>query len=358
MPTPPGQPVSSPPPQFAQILPRVCEDLARQLGGDVRLGPFTYEDRRFSHLLHAQVSCDARAGVPPVFVKIYKAAANPADVAKMRTRVEHDYRSNERAFLHMSRWPGLTTVQPVGFYPEQLAVASEEARGETLLARLERSAAGFPSRATMTELSSALARTGAWLKAYSTLERIETPAPAGAFREYEDIRLKKLVAAPLARFTAHDREQVLAHIERLSAAAGPARLEQTPAHGDLALGNLLVDGDRIVVLDFGMAGRGMPFQDLARVYVLVDLLRTKPQYRASTIRPLLRALVDGFDPGLRSDDPRFRLVLLRHHVNHLVTLSERHERFPAGIYNWFVRREHRRWIAHEVASSSRAVAAV
>jgi hypothetical protein len=43
-------------------------------------------------------------------------------------------------------------------------------------------------------------------------------------------------------------------------------------------------------------------------------------------------------------------MLLRHHVNHLVTLVVRREKFPAAVYNAHLRRLHRRWIAAELLS--------
>jgi hypothetical protein len=82
-------------------------------------------------------------------------------------------------------------------------------------------------------------------------------------------------------------------------------------------------------------------------------MRAKPYFRRPVIRALQKALLRGFDPNLAEDEPLFRLLLLRHHVNHLATLSLRRERFPARAYNAYLRRMHRRWIDCELSSGAR-----
>jgi hypothetical protein len=98
-----------------------------------------------------------------------------------------------------------------------------------------------------------------------------------------------------------------------------------------------------------MTHRGSLMQDISRLYVQLDLMRAKPQFRPTVIRELQDALLRGFDPELTAARPLFRIMLLRHHLNHLVTLVVRREKLPAALYNAHLRAVHRRWIAAEVS---------
>jgi hypothetical protein len=109
-----------------------------------------------------------------------------------------------------------------------------------------------------------------------------------------------------------------------------------------------VSGDRIVVLDFAMTSRGTRLHDLTRLYLQTDLLGAKPQFRRQVLDSALLALLDGYEPGLTTADPLFRLLSLLHRVNHLGTLTLNRARFPASLYNRRLRSIHGRWIAREL----------
>ncbi len=142
---------------------------------------------------------------------------------------------------------------------------------------------------------------------------------------------------------------MLSHVDALGHRAAPEDLREVAVHSDLALGNIIVSGDRIVVLDFAMAKRGTRLHDLTRLAVQLDLLSVKPQFGSRVIRRLQLAVLEGFDPALRMDRPMFRLLTLLHRVNHLTTLSVNRFSPAEAVYNALVRRRHRRWIAAELA---------
>jgi hypothetical protein len=339
------------PEAVAVLLPRVSQDIERVLGpGVVRVTPLSYDDRRFSRLVRAAVSFADGRPATAVYLKIFK-VPRAEDLARMQSRVAHEFATTRRAFEHLSKHPHLGAVYPIACYPEHLAIVTEETPGHTLLSRLVRDAAGFPQEETLTRLDSVLARTGQWIRAFQTMP-VEPAVPANErLADYIDIRLRRLVELPAAKFSAPDRAAVLEHVNRLEQPVGSDR--QVPVHADLAPANVLISGERIVVLDFAMSAVGHPLLDLARLYMQIDLLRIKPRYRSRTIRRIQASLLRGFDPSLDDRAPAFRLRLLRYHVNHLNTLAAATGRFPASAYNSYVRRFHRRWIANEVASADR-----
>jgi hypothetical protein len=107
-----------------------------------------------------------------------------------------------------------------------------------------------------------------------------------------------------------------------------------------------------VVLDFAMVSHDVPLQDVAKVFLQLDLLRVKPLINGRVIRALQEALLEGFEPSLRVDRPLFRLVMLLHRVNHLTGLTVHSAPVAESLYNRVVCHQHRRWIAGELSRSA------
>ena len=342
-----GAVVTQMPTCFEPVLARLRAESALHFNAqDVCLTPVSYEERPFSHLLRLAVRGTGSAGMH-IFVKIFKTKRD-LDASRMRARVVEDFETTLRVHQAMLRWTDLGAVRPIVCYPEHLATVTEQVDGEDLLAHLKRHAAGLPREQTLSRLSGTLNKAGRWVQAFQSTAAHSGQISLDDLREYVDVRLKRLVASPLARFDEGRRSRVLDHLARLGRTVDRGDLAEVIVHGDLAPGNVIVSGDRVVVLDFAMVQRGSVFQDLTRLFFQIDLLISKPQFRPSVIHTLQRALLRGFDADLTPQRPLFRLLLMLHTVNHLTTLSVQPEPFPSNLYNWVLRRRHRRWIEREL----------
>jgi hypothetical protein len=343
------------PARFKPVLAWLGSDSAALLGiPGAQFEAVAYEERPFSYVLKVAVYADGGAAPDRhLFIKIFKAGSSPDDVRRMRERVQSDFEKTRELYDAMSRWPGLGTVRPVAYSIEHLASVTEEAPGETLLAHLQTHAAWLSTDRDAGEPEGTMKRVGAWLRAFQS-----TAPPVGRvsiddLRRYIDIRLERLTSLPLANFTGEDRRRALQRIEQLGAAADPVDLEEVRVHRDLAPGNILVSRDRITVLDFAMSGTGSRLHDLTRLFLQIELVALKPQFRRSVLRRAARALLEGFDTEVTTDRPMFRLLSLLHHVNHLGTLAKSRAPFPVNAYNWHVRRAHRAWIERELRMTER-----
>lgn len=304
--------------------------------------------RPFSHV--ARVSVSAPPSTEPfthLYVKVFKPKADRTG-EQMRARVAHEFDTTRRVYQHFSALDGFTAVRPIACYPERLALATEEVRGETLLGVLEREAAWFPPPERLQRLEQLLARVGNWVAAFQGIAPGDARVSLDELRAYIDLRLARLTARPKAKFHHADREAVLAHTDALWAQLDADDLQEVGVHADLAAGNVLVHGDRVAVIDFAMAHRGSRYHDLARLHLQLELLKAKPRFRQSTVAVLQGALLDGYRPGLTARNPLFRLMLLMHRVNNLSSLSARPFSFPSSLYDAHVRRLHRRWLADEL----------
>lgn len=341
--------------RFRDVLDKLKADPAAvTVSGSLRLQPTRFENRPFSHLLRVAVyEHDSALPRSHLFLKMFKPKAGDESNEKMRLRVVHEFDTLERVQAAMAGLPDIGVVRPVACYPDHLTIVTEEAPGETLLAHLHRHARWVPSAGTLAGLERTMATVGRWVKVFQSAET-GPDVSLQRTREYVDHRLKRLIREPRAKFAASDRERVLLHVDALSEKVAASDLRGVLVHADLAIGNILVSGDRITVLDFAMAHSGSRVHDLGRLFMQLDMLGAKPWFRRSTIRRLQHALLGGFDAALSADNPMFRLALLLHRVNNYATVSLRPGPFPANLYDAHARRLHRKWIDRETLLTTAA----
>jgi aminoglycoside phosphotransferase (APT) family kinase protein len=330
--------------QFAAALSRLQVQGTELLGVDnpaFRVDSFS--NRPFSHIYRIQVgnNADARR----IYVKIFRPRKDTAEEFDfMVRRVRRDYETTRALHAAMSSEAGLGVVRPIACFPEHLALVTAEAPGEMLLRVFERHSHWKTTEAGAKPQIIAARRTGEWLRAFQRTQSAQDLVSIDAVRDYLDFRLRRLVADPQTTFSEHDRRAVLDQFTKRAGEIPPDALRAVPVHGDLAMGNVLVDGSGITVLDLTSVGSGTLYHDLGHLYMQIGLLSAKASLRRTRIAALQRALLDGFQPGLSSAHPLFELMYLQNTVCHLVGLI----RQPAGrgerIYNWWVARRHLDWL--------------
>jgi hypothetical protein len=336
---------------FRPVLAKLKADAVTSFGTErVDFVPDVWREHPYSFVLRLGVrrTTSAEPETSHVYVKITKPSALGGDAPKLRARAAHDFNITRRVYEHTQHDREAGAVRPVACYPDHLAIITEEVLGPTLLQHLETRARWFPSPSSLDQLRTTLAKVGRWIRVFQQAVPTEGHETIEALVAYVDDRLRRLETTPEARFTASDRRAVVEHLIRLGSGISREELRTTTIHGDLAIGNIIVAGARIVVLDFAMAARGTRVHDLTRLFSQLELLCIKPPFRTRVIRTLQQALVYGFDPTITVHDPLFRFSLLLHRVNHLTTLSVRRPAFAESVYNGLVKREHRRWLSAEV----------
>jgi hypothetical protein len=166
--------------------------------------------------------------------------------------------------------------------------------------------------------------------------------------------LEKLTKLPRARFGQTDRHEVLTHFDLRAAEVPSADLVDVPVHGDIVPSNIVVAPDSITVLDFGMTSRGSRYLDVARLYTQLDFYTAKPQYRPSTMARLQQVVIDGFEPGLRPDNPLFEICAIQHVVCHLLSHVRSPGSFPSSVYSNHQCRRHRHWLRAKARGAKQA----
>ena len=347
------------PAAFVPVLARLQADVGARFGAPVvQFDVAAYQDRPFSQLLRIRVWGEGRdRPLTHLFVKLTKPTALNGDREKLRQRVARDFETTCRVHASMAAHGDLGTVPPVACYPEHLAIVTEEVVGQTLLDHLRNAAAWFPTEERLGHLADDMRRVGRWLRAFQQTEPRAGRVSLDELRAYIDHRLQRLANAPGSRFTAQSRRDVLCCVDALSREVPADELREVPIHADLAPGNILIAGGRVVVLDFAMSRRGSFLHDLTRLALQIEMLGVKPYFKRAVLARLTAALIDGYGESVTVEGPLFRLLTLLHRVNQLTGLTINSAPTPAAVYNGFVRRHHRRRIADEVRLASVAAVA-
>lgn len=175
----------------------------------------------------------------PFFGKVYATEDATRLFAQMQELWEHSRR----------RAPELILAQPLGCDPRSNAIWQSSPGGERLLEVLE-----------VVDLPTVLRRIAAGLAA---LHRADL-YPARVWRVADEGAKLERARSALQRFYPVLRREIAATLGPLCASVPPESERLVPVHGDFHCNQILVQEDRVAVIDFDLFGRGDPLHDVAR----------------------------------------------------------------------------------------------
>lgn len=306
------------------------------------------EKRPFSDVARVEVSQDGQTR--RAYIKVTRPrGATEQDRESMARRVRQEFDESSRVHGLMNGQGGLGVVRPLACIPEDLVLITEEASGETLAARLERDAAGWPSQGSLEGLCAVLEQVSRWLRAFQQVDPVPGRLDLDEMREYLDVRLVRLTGHPEAGFSDRDRQALLEYFDVVRRGVDASNRGLVRIHADLAPGNVLVERETVTVLDFAMANVGSVYHDISRLFTQLEFLKVKPTFRPRVVRRLQEALLAGFEPGLSPARPLFRLFVLQHTVTHFATVAASRRRGAGWLFDLYLRRRHRKWLRNRVA---------
>jgi hypothetical protein len=317
------------------------ESLAHFNSPSVALEPLSCMTRQGSRLMRVKVRTHAECFF--AYIKLYNVdGCTPHYIELMKQRGVRDFETTRRVHLLMRSVEGISTLRPIAFLPDHLAVVTEEVHGKTLGQLLTRPAGWYAEREALDELCTVMSRIGVWLRTVQTLDVANTRFSLDGMREYLDVRLVRLVRH--GGLGAEERCGILKYFDERSADVDEADLQEVVIHGDLSPSNVMIAGTNVTVLDFEMWRTGSVFHDLSRIYHQIELRKLKPWFKPSALDRLLEATISGFDPTLRPERPLFELLTLQHVVNKLTKLTTQPVSRLSGAYGWYVTQCLRRWL--------------
>ena len=235
-------------------------------------------------------------------------------------------------------------VRPLAYFPEHLAIATEEAPGRPLSELFERVLMPFASKADRLLLDRACHGLADWLRQFQRLGGGDTSAEPKALTEYIDARLRRLVANPIAGFTAADRLRVLLVTAWLVGRLQSEDLVEVPIHGELVPTSVTIDPAKLTVLDCASGRRGLMLHDLATIYMHIGLFAADHRYSAALIRDVQRRFLQTFDGTLDAQRPAFQVALLLNVVTHYSLVAAQRAPRVGPLSDWRAIRRHRTWL--------------
>ena len=311
--------------------------------GDTRV--LSIASRPFSYV--ARVECGSTEAARRVIVKIPKLKAGRTDQRVPKLKLE--IAAAQALAFALKGESELSVPDVVAFYPEIPALVWAEVSGETLESVATRYAKGVPGRAALARLEHAFHGAGRWLRVLQDGSSVEgREFSLTEMVDYVDVRLRRISDLGPKGLDAAWQANVRRVFQEARLSADDRRL--TAVHGDFSLSNIMLDGARVVAIDFSRFGIGSTYYDVSRLYHQVGLLRHKPWFLPSTVARLRGALLNGFDPNLRPDQPLFQLFLIQHLLCHWLGLLKMSSgvSLPVRGFNRWVGFRHRRELAHLV----------
>jgi hypothetical protein len=298
--------------------------------------------RPFSYV--ARVERETDAATRRVIVKVPRLMPGKADRRVPRLKLE--IAAAEALAFTLKGQATLSVPDVVAFYPDIPALVWDEVAGDTLETMATRTARWRPAAAEMTRLEHAFHGAGRWLRVLQEGTAVDgREFSLDEMAEYVDVRLRRISELGPRGLDIYWRARVKRVFTQARLPVEALRL--TSVHGDFSMSNIMFDGSRVVALDFSRFGIGSSYYDVTRLYHQLGLLLHKPWFLPSTVARLRRALLNGYDPSLRADEPIFRLFLIQHLLCHWLGLlkTSPRARWQVRGFNRWVGFRHRRELA-------------
>jgi hypothetical protein len=344
--------------RLAPVISAVEREAPAWFGGPVdAITPEHHVERATSDVLLLRVRTRTRtAGVS---LRIWRALGErEQDRRRVEERVRREFQVTLDCWHAFRDDSTAGCVRPLAYFPEHLAIATEEAPGRPLDDLLARVLVPFASKADRLTLDRACDGLAAWLRRFQAVGAAEEALAATELTEYIDARLRRLVGNPMAGFSASDRVHVLLVTAWLIGRLQPEERVEVPIHGELTPAKIVLDDRQLTVVECTSGRRGLALHDLASVHIHmhVGIFGADHRYSAALIREVQRKFLQAFDPTLDLQRPAFRVALLVNVVNHYALLAAQRSASVAALSDWRVMRRHRSWLRRLEQTAHGAVA--
>jgi hypothetical protein len=317
--------------------------------------------RPYSNVYRLQLA-ERSPAAPPRFIYaklLSRRATFQSHPEKYVARLAAEFAIGRRLHAALGNAEEFGIVKPVAYYPEDLAMVTEEAPGAPLSNVITRHARLWPSAAKLDQLATHCRRAGQALAAIQQATREVSRYDPAELIEYIDVRMQRLLESGRVPFSAADRRQILRFLEAAIAAVPLEQLGLCGCHSDYAPFNVLAAAEKITVADFTMFKPGSVYNDLTYFYHRLEGYLHKPVYRPQTIARLQEEFLRGYtaarghDGHARhiADDLLFKVFWIKHVVNNYsaimrqrVVIKGNKLSLPAQLFNQHVFRRYNRWL--------------
>jgi len=274
-----------------------------------------------------------------LYVKIVKEETFSAGT--LQKRLSSEYACLQSTYEYFKNSPMHRAVRPIAFFPEWHTIVTAESPG-LVLKPVIMSYTRILSLRDIKRLQKAVFLCGRWLRDFHHCVKAETEFELEGITLYVSRRLEILEDLGLIR---KDLGKILRkNLEEIE--KGYIRfIPSVLLHNDFIPGNILIDGEKVCVLDFSWAGRGCHYFDITAFWLELQRLGEMPHHSRSKVSLLQKSFLEGYGE-VRQESVEFRCFELLQRVNALNYLwIERQKRgYPRRLSRDFEIKNQLRWL--------------
>lgn len=315
--------------------------------------------RPYSTVYRLQFRSAGESSSPALYAKVFRPSAkNLQNQQKYLQRLQTEFEVAQQLRAALPEQAQFAFVRPVAYYPELLALVTEESRGRVLAEIISDACKPWALRKALEQTVLHCRRAGQALAAMQAATRSATPFDPDEFLDYVKLRLQRLLESTSVPFSSNDYKLVRNFLERALLVLPAEQLTQCGCHSDYAPFNLLADEERVTVLDFSMFKTGSCYNDVTYFHHRVEGYLHKPIYRTDAIRTVQRAFLEGYNAACgRTQNPvendlLFRVLWMKHVINNYSAIMRnrvgRGKRVSLTLraFNQHIFRRYNEWLVH------------
>jgi aminoglycoside phosphotransferase (APT) family kinase protein len=288
----------------AQVLAKLTGEWARyfpEASVPPRVISVHYRPRRLSDIAKAEVAMGLTRVA--IYIKIHKHHVSTPERVKQKARLEFEtLRHLDEA---MTAVPGCAVPKPIAFFPDEIAVVTEEVKGQNLYQLIKRALRPYAGWAGRRVVEAHCEASGFWLRQFQAVTQREARK---SLREAGVLaRLTSDLEVCVSRGLAQSDSVRLVRFceDRLARLDGQA-FPVVGTHPDFQPDNVVARADGVSVLDFTSFGYGLPWSDVGRFVATLEFFAKHPLYNRRRIAAFRVAFLRGY--GLRGPEAEAVLV--------------------------------------------------
>jgi len=236
-------------------------------------------------------------GRPALAVKRIEISSTPEKAAEA---VDREFAA--LSAIRTSIGPALQDTLPAPFLvlPEAGVLVLQKLPGVALNRLLRRKANHLSAPWHRAEIRRMAQRVGAWLGQFHAATR-QNPVQhdADAFEASLNLQIEACAKCRLDLPSAEELSRIAVPVSR---ALHGTPLPAAARHGDFTVRNILIDGDRVAVVDFeNFAERDAIYEDLSAFITYMALLKSQPLYSSSALEAASAGFLEGYGRSLSSE---------------------------------------------------------